>query len=166
MLARELFPGACSSEPCSTPAQQGHTVLQCMQTQTPHHTTTTHPQHPAAITITVGVITGNYSPTPTHHFLRLLHDKGLLLRCFTQNIDSLERQARAAAGQQGSSSGRSYLRRQSRGVGGGYVRECEEALTHMLHTHTHTHAAPLLLLPLHTTGWAANISGSGRTRQL
>lgn len=23
---------------------------------------------------------GNYDPTPTHHFMRLLHDKGLLLR--------------------------------------------------------------------------------------
>ena len=28
-----------------------------------------------------------------HHFIRLLHDKGLLLRCFTQNIDSLEAEA-------------------------------------------------------------------------
>ena len=37
---------------------------------------------------------GRYPPTPTHHFVRLLHEKGLLLRCFTQNIDSLE----AAAG--------------------------------------------------------------------
>ena len=37
---------------------------------------------------------GQYPPTPTHHFVRLLHEKGLLLRCFTQNIDSLE----AAAG--------------------------------------------------------------------
>ncbi len=33
---------------------------------------------------------GLYAPTPTHHFIKLLHDKGLLLRCFTQNIDSLE----------------------------------------------------------------------------
>lgn len=33
---------------------------------------------------------GQYRPTPTHFFLRLLHEKGLLLRCFTQNIDSLE----------------------------------------------------------------------------
>ena len=33
---------------------------------------------------------GRYRPTPTHHFLKLLHDKGLLRRCFTQNIDSLE----------------------------------------------------------------------------
>eukprot|EP00996_Jenningsia_fusiforme_P000961 NODE_1876_length_1373_cov_23.436556_g1697_i0.p1 GENE.NODE_1876_length_1373_cov_23.436556_g1697_i0~~NODE_1876_length_1373_cov_23.436556_g1697_i0.p1 ORF type:complete len:403 (-),score=101.91 NODE_1876_length_1373_cov_23.436556_g1697_i0:164-1285(-) len=33
---------------------------------------------------------GNYQPTPSHYFIRLLHEKGLLLRCFTQNIDSLE----------------------------------------------------------------------------
>ena len=33
---------------------------------------------------------GQYRPTPTHLFIRLLHDKGLLRRCFTQNIDSLE----------------------------------------------------------------------------
>ncbi|KAL4420564.1 hypothetical protein ABPG75_010220 [Micractinium tetrahymenae] len=36
---------------------------------------------------------GNFLPTPTHYFMRLLHDKGLLLRCYTQNIDSLEHQA-------------------------------------------------------------------------
>eukprot|EP00891_Asterochloris_glomerata_P009347 jgi/Astpho2/9347/e_gw1.00142.59.1_t len=36
---------------------------------------------------------GNFKPTPTHHFMNLLHQKGLLLRCFTQNIDSLEAQA-------------------------------------------------------------------------
>lgn len=36
---------------------------------------------------------GSYAPTPAHHFLALLHAKGLLLRCFTQNIDSLELQA-------------------------------------------------------------------------
>eukprot|EP00887_Chlorella_sp_A99_P001800 scaffold19.g1800.t1 len=34
---------------------------------------------------------GKFKPTPTHYFMRLLHDKGLLLRCYTQNIDSLER---------------------------------------------------------------------------
>jgi NAD-dependent deacetylase sirtuin 2 len=33
---------------------------------------------------------GKYQPTPTHHFIKLLHDKGILLRCFSQNIDSLE----------------------------------------------------------------------------
>eukprot|EP00316_Scyphosphaera_apsteinii_P012173 CAMPEP_0119319850 /NCGR_PEP_ID=MMETSP1333-20130426/50509_1 /TAXON_ID=418940 /ORGANISM="Scyphosphaera apsteinii, Strain RCC1455" /LENGTH=417 /DNA_ID=CAMNT_0007326367 /DNA_START=21 /DNA_END=1274 /DNA_ORIENTATION=+ len=32
----------------------------------------------------------NYAPTPTHHFIKLLHTKGLLKRCFSQNIDSLE----------------------------------------------------------------------------
>eukprot|EP00960_Hanusia_phi_P002464 71756-Hanusia_phi.AAC.1 len=36
---------------------------------------------------------GQYQPTVTHHFIKLLHDKGLLLRCFSQNIDSLETQA-------------------------------------------------------------------------
>merc|ERR1712230_202544 len=40
-----------------------------------------------------GVAAGKYRPTPTHYFLKLLHDKGLLLRCFTQNIDSLEAEA-------------------------------------------------------------------------
>jgi NAD-dependent SIR2 family protein deacetylase len=33
---------------------------------------------------------GIFKPTPTHHFLRLLHEKGRLSRCMTQNIDSLE----------------------------------------------------------------------------
>ena len=33
---------------------------------------------------------GNFRPTPTHFFIRLLHEKGLLRRCFSQNIDSLE----------------------------------------------------------------------------
>ena len=32
----------------------------------------------------------NFAPTPTHHFLVELHARGLLRRCFTQNIDSLE----------------------------------------------------------------------------
>lgn len=36
---------------------------------------------------------GNYEPTPCHYFIRLLSDKGILLRCYSQNIDSLERQA-------------------------------------------------------------------------
>ena len=33
---------------------------------------------------------GAHRPTPAHFFIRLLHEKGLLRRCFTQNIDSLE----------------------------------------------------------------------------
>lgn len=36
---------------------------------------------------------GEYEPTTTHHFIKLLHEKGILLRCFTQNIDSLETEA-------------------------------------------------------------------------
>lgn len=33
---------------------------------------------------------GNFKPTLCHYFIRLLHEKGLLQRCYTQNIDSLE----------------------------------------------------------------------------
>ncbi|KAK4997353.1 Sir2 histone deacetylase Hst2 [Elasticomyces elasticus] len=36
---------------------------------------------------------GKYRPTVTHSFIRLLHDKGHLLKLFTQNIDCLEREA-------------------------------------------------------------------------
>jgi NAD-dependent protein deacetylase sirtuin 2 len=36
---------------------------------------------------------GNYAPTPAHCFVRLLHEKGVLLRNYTQNIDTLEREA-------------------------------------------------------------------------
>ena len=36
---------------------------------------------------------GSFKPTPTHHFIKLLHQKKLLTRCYTQNIDSLESQA-------------------------------------------------------------------------
>ncbi len=36
---------------------------------------------------------GNFAPTPTHAFFTLLANKGKLLRCFTQNIDSLESSA-------------------------------------------------------------------------
>lgn len=28
----------------------------------------------------------SYKPTPCHYFVRLLHDKGLLLRHYTQNV--------------------------------------------------------------------------------
>lgn len=33
---------------------------------------------------------GNYKPTPSHYFIKLLCDKDLLLRNYTQNIDGLE----------------------------------------------------------------------------
>ncbi|KAM4752046.1 NAD-dependent protein deacetylase sirtuin-2 isoform 2-T2 [Cyanocitta cristata] len=36
---------------------------------------------------------GFFKPTVCHYFMRLLQDKGLLLRCYTQNIDTLERVA-------------------------------------------------------------------------
>jgi len=36
---------------------------------------------------------GQFRPTLTHSFIRLLADKGLLHMCFTQNIDTLERRA-------------------------------------------------------------------------
>ncbi|PRP83497.1 hypothetical protein PROFUN_04371 [Planoprotostelium fungivorum] len=36
---------------------------------------------------------GNYDATAVHYFIRLLAEKGLLLRNFTQNIDTLERVA-------------------------------------------------------------------------
>ncbi|XP_038206833.1 NAD-dependent protein deacetylase sirtuin-2-like isoform X2 [Zerene cesonia] len=36
---------------------------------------------------------GNFKPTVSHYFIKLLHEKGLLLRHYTQNIDTLERGA-------------------------------------------------------------------------
>lgn len=36
---------------------------------------------------------GRYYPTITHCFIKLLYEKGLLLKLFTQNIDCLEREA-------------------------------------------------------------------------
>jgi hypothetical protein len=36
---------------------------------------------------------GKFAPTDAHAFIRLLADKGKLLRCYTQNIDGLERLA-------------------------------------------------------------------------
>ncbi|XP_065342150.1 NAD-dependent protein deacetylase Sirt2-like [Cloeon dipterum] len=37
-----------------------------------------------------GLLPGQYKPTASHYFIRLLHEKGVLLRHYTQNIDSLE----------------------------------------------------------------------------
>lgn len=36
------------------------------------------------------LLPGTYKPTTTHYFLKLLQDKGILLRVYTQNIDGLE----------------------------------------------------------------------------
>lgn len=33
---------------------------------------------------------GSYNATPAHYFIKFLADRGLLLRCYTQNIDGLE----------------------------------------------------------------------------
>jgi len=33
------------------------------------------------------------TPTPTHYFIKLLEQKGLLMMCYTQNIDGLEKKA-------------------------------------------------------------------------
>lgn len=34
---------------------------------------------------------GNFKPTPCHYFIKLLNEKGILQRLYTQNIDTLER---------------------------------------------------------------------------
>ncbi|XP_006811176.1 NAD-dependent protein deacetylase sirtuin-2-like [Saccoglossus kowalevskii] len=36
---------------------------------------------------------GEYQPTPAHYFIKMLADKGLLLRHYTQNIDTLDTRA-------------------------------------------------------------------------
>lgn len=36
---------------------------------------------------------GKFEPTKAHFFMKLLQDKDMLLRVYTQNIDSLESQA-------------------------------------------------------------------------
>ena len=42
-------------------------------------------------TLAQSLFPGLYRPTLTHTFIRLLQDRRVLLRCFTQNIDTLER---------------------------------------------------------------------------
>jgi NAD-dependent SIR2 family protein deacetylase len=42
-------------------------------------------------TLAKEIYPGSHKPTPTHYFLLLLHQKGLLRRVYTQNIDGLER---------------------------------------------------------------------------
>ncbi|CAD6887857.1 unnamed protein product [Tilletia controversa] len=50
-----------------------------------------HPQ--AFFTLSKDLYPGHFLPTRAHYFFRLLHEKGLLKRVFTQNIDTLERLA-------------------------------------------------------------------------
>jgi hypothetical protein len=47
----------------------------------------------AFYTLAKEIMPGKYAPTLTHHFIKFLDDKGILLRCYTQNIDGLERLA-------------------------------------------------------------------------
>ncbi len=44
------------------------------------------------------LLPGKYSPSPTHYFIKLLDQKGKLLRNYTQNIDGLEIQAGVSEG--------------------------------------------------------------------
>lgn len=47
----------------------------------------------AFYTLAKEIMPGKYAPTITHHFIKYLDEKGILLRCYTQNIDGLERLA-------------------------------------------------------------------------
>jgi NAD+-dependent protein deacetylase sirtuin 2 len=47
-------------------------------------------QPQAFCTLAKELYPGEYCPTFAHSFIRLLQDKGVLLRCYTQNIDGLE----------------------------------------------------------------------------
>ena len=44
-------------------------------------------------TVSKELYPGKYCPTSAHYFIKLLATKGFLLRCYTQNIDGLEREA-------------------------------------------------------------------------
>ncbi|KAK0524943.1 Sir2 histone deacetylase Hst2 [Tilletia horrida] len=53
----------------------------------------------AFFTLSKDLYPGHFLPTRTHYFFRLLHEKRLLRRVFTQNIDTLERLAGLPADQ-------------------------------------------------------------------
>lgn len=42
-----------------------------------------------------GIFPGQFTPTTMHFLLRLMHEKGVLTRLFTQNIDTMERLVRS-----------------------------------------------------------------------
>ncbi|KAI9226875.1 MAG: DHS-like NAD/FAD-binding domain-containing protein, partial [Piptocephalis tieghemiana] len=44
-------------------------------------------------TLAKALYPGNFTPTLSHYFVRMLAEKGILLRQYTQNIDTLERRA-------------------------------------------------------------------------
>jgi NAD-dependent histone deacetylase SIR2 len=39
------------------------------------------------------IFPSNFTPSPTHRFIKLLEERDVLLRDYTQNIDTLEQQA-------------------------------------------------------------------------
>lgn len=47
----------------------------------------------AFYTLATELLPGHYPPTIGHHFIKLLQDEGILLRCYSQNIDGLDRLA-------------------------------------------------------------------------
>jgi len=51
-------------------------------------------QHPKPFySLAKDLLPEGFHPTPSHYFVKLLYDKGLLLRHYTQNVDGLERLA-------------------------------------------------------------------------
>ena len=62
--------------------------------RSPHHPSHCHSffkENPAAFyTLAKELLPGRFQPTCGHIFLRLLSEKGILLRNYTQNIDNLE----------------------------------------------------------------------------
>ncbi|WFD30264.1 NAD-dependent histone deacetylase sir2 [Malassezia sp. CBS 17886] len=47
----------------------------------------------SALTSSRSIYPENFEPSPSHHFIRRLEQRGKLLRLYTQNIDTLERKA-------------------------------------------------------------------------
>ncbi|KAJ3118984.1 NAD-dependent protein deacetylase sirtuin-2 [Phlyctochytrium bullatum] len=45
------------------------------------------------LTLATELWPGNFKPTPTHYFIKMLEKQGRLVRVYTQNIDTLERRA-------------------------------------------------------------------------
>ena len=75
MLAQEIWPGRTSSS-----SGGGNNAISAPPSMKETHRTTT----------TTTTTTIPPSPTLTHSFLALLEQRGLLRRCYTQNIDGLE----------------------------------------------------------------------------
>ncbi|KAI0083958.1 SIR2-domain-containing protein [Irpex rosettiformis] len=50
-------------------------------------------ENPAGLTFRSQIYPSNFIPSPSHRFIKLIENKGKLLRNYTQNIDTLETQA-------------------------------------------------------------------------